>query len=43
MDSVEIVTGIVVTVLITLIMVFSIFKIWQIEEESPTEDLTPKN
>jgi hypothetical protein len=42
MESAEIVIGIVVTILIALIMVFSMYKIWKIESENPTENLTPK-
>lgn len=42
MDSFEIITGIVVTIIVALIMVFSIYKIWKIEDKNPTENLTPK-
>jgi len=42
MDSFEVIIGIIVTIIIAMIMFFSMYKIWKIEEKNPTEEITLK-
>lgn len=39
----EILIGIVVAILQILLLVFSLRKIWQVEEKEPTEAIVPSN
>lgn len=40
MDSIEMLTGIIVTFTGVVIMVYAIYKVWQNEKRNPTEDIT---
>lgn len=42
MDLFEFIIGTIVTLVIGLVMLLSIYKIWKLEDENPTEGLTPK-